>query len=231
MTGRSSRTLKRSGKRKAAGRHSGSKKSTNRTGRGRTAAKPTKEKRLDPVACLELNETKQLVNCLRDRHPELAGEINDLAVALLETVDVEKLATELGDRLRALDLFDATDPDPRSPRYVAPWESAQHTLDSFMKPYIAGLERRIELGLRDAAEATCLGVVLGLHHARETADDGDSLLAHAPDFCANEAEYVVELLGKRSGRLHRRRWSLSAEAESRLPDWSDLFKRRARRKR
>jgi len=149
----------------------------------------------------------------------------------IETVDVDKLATDVGDGLRALDLFDATDPDPRSPRYVAVWESAQHTLDLFMKPYIADLERRIELGLRDAAESNCLGIVLGLYRARESEDDDDALLAHAPDFCSNEADYVVDLLGRQSGRLHRRRWSLPTEARSRLPDWSDLFKSRPRRKR
>jgi hypothetical protein len=174
---------------------------------------------------------RKLIHCLRARHSELSGEIDELAVALLETVDVDELAIKVGDGLRALDLFDATDPDPRSPRYVDLWESAQHTLDLFMKPYLADLERRIELGLRDAAESTCLGIVLGLYRARESEDDGDALLAHAPDFCANEADYVVELLGKQSGRLHSRRWSLPTEARSRLPDWSGLFKSRPRRKR
>jgi len=174
---------------------------------------------------------RKLIHCLRARHSELSGEINELAVELLETVDIDELATKVGDGLRALDLFDATDPDPRSPRYVDLWESAQHTLDLFMKPHIADLERRIELGLRDAAESTCLGIVLGLYHARESEDDSDALLAHAPDFCASEAEHVVERLGKHSGRLHRRRWFLPTEARARLPDWSGLSKSRRRRKR
>jgi hypothetical protein len=174
---------------------------------------------------------RKLIHCLRVRHSELSGEIDELAVELLETVDIDELAIKVGDGLRALDLFDATDPDPRSPRYVDLWESAQHTLDLFMKPYIADLEPRIELGLRDAAVSTCLGIVLGLYHARESENDGDALLAHAPDFCASEADYVVGLLGKQSGQLHRKRWSLPMEARSRLPDWSGLFKSRPARRR
>lgn len=230
MTARSTRTPKRSGKGKAAAQSSRSRKSPKQTGQARRTAKGRKSKP-DPVVHLESGEMRKLIHCLRARHSELSGEIDELAVALLETVDVDELATKVGDGLRALDLFDATDPDPRSPRYVDLWESAQHTLDLFMKPYLADLERRIELGLRDAAESTCLGIVLGLYRARESEDDGDALLAHAPDFCASEADYVVELLCKHSGRLHRRRWSLPTEARSSLPDWSGLFKSRSRRKR
>ncbi len=107
---------------------------------------------------------------------------------VVSAVDAKRLGSELGRRLAALDIFDAADGSPRDGRYVPMWEAAQQTLDGLLEPYLVDLQRRIELGLKEAAQATCLGIVLGLHSARGQASD-DSLLAHAPDFCEKEAHY------------------------------------------
>ncbi len=141
---------------------------------------------------------------------------------LVSAVEAKRLGSELGRRLAELDIFDAADGSPRDGRYVPMWEAAQQTLDGLLEPYLVDLQRRIELGLKEAAQATCLGIVLGLHSARGQASD-DSLLAHAPDFCENEAHYVVELLAKQSGRLHRRRWPLPEGSRALVPGWPWLF--------
>ena len=141
---------------------------------------------------------------------------------LVATVDARSLGSELGRRLAALDIFDAADGAPRDGRYVPMWEAAEQALDALLEPYLTDLQRRVELGLKEAAQATCLGIVLGLHWAQRH-EGSDSLLAHAPDFCANEAWYAVQLLAKQSGRLHRRRWSLPEGSEVLFPDWPWLF--------
>jgi hypothetical protein len=91
------------------------------------------------------------------------------------------------------------------------------------------LKRRIALGRKEAAQSTCLGIVLGLYGARDDSSD-DSLLAHAPDFCENKAHYVVDLLAKESGRLHRRRWDLPDGSEALLADWPWISSRGSPRK-
>ncbi|MCR9095730.1 MAG: hypothetical protein NXI30_16030 [bacterium] len=53
-----------------------------------------------------------------------------------------------------------------------------------MAPYLEDLQQEIELGLEEAAQTTCLGIVIGLYHARE-GDADDSLSAQAPDFSEN----------------------------------------------
>ena len=92
-------------------------------------------------------------------------------------------------------MFDATETAPRDGRYVPIWEAAQQTLDGLLEPYLADLQRRVELGLKEAAQSSCLGIILGLYHARDCASD-DSLLAHVPDFCENEAHYEAGVLAK-----------------------------------
>ena len=151
-----------------------------------------------------------------------------MALEIIETVDAEELGLELGRRLLELDIFDAVDGSRRDGREIPVWEAAQKTLDGLLEPYLIDLQRRVELGLKEAAQSTCLGIVLGLYQARDGASD-DSLLAHAPDFCENEAHYVVGQVAKQSGRLQRRRWPLPEGSQALLPDWPWLFPRSAQR--
>lgn len=196
-----------------------------------TARKPAKPKarKLAPLDQLRSDESTQVLLSLIRRHPKLRSEADELALALIESVDARKVGLELGQRLIDLDIFDVADTAPRDGRYVPMWEAAQQTLDGLLEPYLADLQRRVALGLKEAAQSTCLGIILGLYHARDTASD-DSLLAHAPDFCENEAHYVAGLLAKQSGRLHRRRWQLPDGSQALFPDWPWLFRQGAQRK-
>ena len=138
-----------------------------------------KSRRPAPLERLRADEPRQVLNSLIRRHPELRQEAEELALEIVSAVDAERLGSELGRRLAELDMFDAADGSPRDGRYVAIWDAAQQTLDGLLEPYLVDLQRRIELGLKEAAQATCLGIVLGLHSARDQASD-DSLLAHVP---------------------------------------------------
>lgn len=225
VTARSTKPAKRALKTKTAG----TKSARPKNGAAKKAAKRVANKP-DPVESLRVGEAAQVLQVLSRRHPELRSEIDEISLAMLAAVDTEKLGAALGDRLCSLDFLDAIDPDPRSGRYVAEWDLAQHTLDTLMKPYVSDLQRLIELGLKEAAQSTCLGIIIGLYQARDI-HAGDSLLAHAPDFCENEAHYVAGRLAKQSGRLHRSRWQLPENARSLIPDWPELFPRGVRRKR
>jgi hypothetical protein len=206
-------------------------KKKNSPGKKSTARKPARPKARHPAPLerLRSDESLQVLLSLIRRHPDLAPEADELALALIETVDAKEVGLELGQRLLELDIFDAIDTAPRDGRYVPIWDAAQQTLDCLLEPYLADLQRRVELGLKEAAQSTCFGIILGLYHARGCESD-DSLLAHAPDFCQDEAHYVVGLLAKQSGRLHRRRWSLPEGSDELLSEWPWLFPRGARRK-
>ena len=204
----------------------GKKTSTKKT--ARNPAKP-KSRKVAPIERLCAEEPKQVLQSLIRGHPELRTETEELALTLIGTVDANELGSELGRRLLEIDIFDLTDSSPRDGRYVPIWASAQEALDDLLEPHLADLKRRIELGLKEAAQSTCLGIALGLYCARDYSS-GDSLLVHAPDFCENEAHYVVDLLAKESGRLHRRRWPLPDGSEALLTEWPWIFSRGSRRK-
>jgi len=226
-------TVRKKAKRKAARRK---KKRTIRSTtstaapRTRDRAKPKQRRqKSDVLEKLCGEEAAQIVHALMQRHPDLREEAIELATALVAAVDARKLGSELGQRLLSLDIFDLSNRASREPwRHVEATESAYETLEEVLAPYVNDLERRIDLGLEEAARATCLGIVLGLYHARDPSDD--SLLAHAPDFCEGEASFVVDLLANQSGRLHGARWSLPEGSRDLLPEWDGLFKRRPRRR-
>ena len=197
----------------------------------RATSNPEKAKtrKIAPLKNLRADESTRVLLSLIRRHPELRLEANELALALIENVDARKVGSELGQRLLELDIFDTTDNSRQEGGYVPIWDAVQQTLDELLEPYLVDLQRQIELGLKEAAQSTCLGIVLGLYHAREYPSD-DSLLAHAPDFCEGEAHYVVDLLAKQSGLLHRCRWPLPDGSQELLADWPWLLSRRAKRK-
>lgn len=206
------------GKKKAGSKKKGARKSR---AKGGTVRGP----RSTPLDMLHGEEAKKLLVMLIDRHPELRRDSDELATAILGDVDAETLRKELGQCLRGLDMTELAAYSGRQPwgEYVEPNEAAHRVLDELMQPYLDDLGRRIELGLEDAARSLCLGIVLALYDARGSGSD--SLLAYAPDYCENEAAYAVEILAKKSSRLHRRRWKLPDGSESLLPEWDGLFSR------
>jgi hypothetical protein len=170
------------------------------------------------------DEAIAVLMALIGRHPELRAECEILAKALISEIDPERLAEQLGKRILALDVSDCAGRAGRQPwGYVQPEEAAAEILEELLDPYLEDLRRRIELALESAARSTCLGIVLGLYRARDA--EPSALVAHVPDFCEEQAAYVVEILGKESARRHRCRWKLPDDSEARLPDWDWLFAR------
>ncbi len=61
----------------------------------RKSAKP-KPRRLAPLDQLRSDESTQVLLSLIRRHPELRSEADELALALIESVDAKKVGLELG---------------------------------------------------------------------------------------------------------------------------------------
>ena len=81
------------------------------------------------------------------------------------------------------------------------------------------------MGLHEAAEAICCGIVLDLHKAKGAGSDGP--LGWAPDFPAEEACHaVMQLLGAcpPNGRVAARDHLIEALREL-APDWDEMIAR------
>jgi hypothetical protein len=87
------------------------------------------------------------------------------------------------------------------------------------------MKRRMELGLGNAAEAMCRGIVVGLRRAKEFESDG--ALGWAADFPAEEACNVVEEslracpVTKRKDTRDRLLHALDGD----VPQWSEALHR------
>jgi hypothetical protein len=104
------------------------------------------------VERLKPEEATAVLRHLLEVHPELAGEAEEIARALLQQVDYEDVAVEIEDQIRALDYEDL---NARAGRhewgYVEPAQAAWEILEEALEPFREDMKRHLELGLETEA--------------------------------------------------------------------------------
>ena len=131
---------------------------------------------------------------LLSTHPELVGEAERMAGALLSTVSVEQIACEVESALTGIPLEALAIRAGRLPGrgYVHEYDAAWELLEEGVGPFRADLRRRVALGLDDAATAVPVGIVGGLYRVREP--EPGTVLAYAGDDALPElAASVLDL--------------------------------------
>lgn len=78
--------------------------------------------------------------------------------------------------------------------YVEPTEAAWSLLEAAVEPWLEDITRRARLGLTDAARRIGLGILGALQQIGLHARNDDLLVSWAPDFAAETAGRVVEIL-------------------------------------
>ena len=149
----------------------------------------------------------QVLRRLLDRHPELAGEAEELAAAEGCDVDADEIADEVAFAVLESGYEEL---NARAGRhewgYTEPAAAAREILEEAVQPFLDDLETRIELGFEQAALEVCQGIVEGLYRTRGRG--GDRVLGWAEDYPAEgAAEAVWRLASKRVSR-HGRKWRL-----------------------
>jgi hypothetical protein len=106
------------------------------------------------LARLKPDEGGNVLRALLERHPELVPEAEDIARATVADVDADAVAEDVAQAVLDLDIDDL---EPRAGRkrggYVEPAEAAWELLEEAIDPFLAEMERHIELGFEAAATA------------------------------------------------------------------------------
>lgn len=206
----------------------GTKKSAAPKGSGR--AKP---RRQPPTSTLDKMAPHELASVLRavlTKHPELRAEAEQIATDMIATPSVNDVADEVHDAVTALGIESLHDRAGKQAwGYVEPTEAAWELLGEAVEDVLADMKRRADLGLHEAAEAICCGIVLGLHRTKGANSDGP--LGWAPDFPAEEACHAVAELIRASapkGRGATRNRLVEALLEL-VPSWDEMITRAADR--
>lgn len=193
---------------------------------GRTPAKKRRTGQGRALARLNPTESAQVLRSLLSRHPDLRAEAEELAYALVTTVDHAALAEDVAGAVLGLDLEDMESrAGPQPMGYVEPGEAAFEAPEEAISPFIADMRRLLDLGSVAAAEATCRAIVAGLYSLRDEASH--DVLVWAPDFPLETATYTLSEL--RSGVASHS--SPSAGAPSFVddaPDWAEALARAGR---
>ena len=179
------------------------------------------------VERLKPEEATAVLRHLLEVHPELAGETEEIARALLQQVDYEDVAAEIEDEIRALDFKDL---NARAGRhewgYVEPAQAAWEILEEALEPFHEDMKRHLRLGLETEALEICKGLVLGCYRLSERA--GGDVLGWAPDFPAEAVGHALEVWysgsddpQNRKGR--KKRPPLPADFQQLVPKWISLI--------
>jgi len=173
-----------------------------------------------------------LIGVLR-KHPELEDEASAIALEIVSFPSAEDIADQVIDAVSSPDIDDLNDrAESHSGDYVGPGEAAEELLEEAMEPFFADMKRKVELGLADAAQVVCLGIVTGLYEAKDVESDGPVVtLGWAPDFPSEEAcSAVVELLHAfpKPERASVRGRIIGVLADS-APTWHEAISRAADR--
>ena len=176
------------------------------------------------------HELAGVLRAVLTKHPELCAEAEQIAIDMIAVPSVEDVADEVHDAVTALGIESFHGRAGKHEwGYVEPTEAAWELLTEALEDVLADMKRRADLGLHQAAEAICCGIVVGLHSAKETSSDGP--LGWAPDFPAEEACHAVaELIRVCSPDDRARVRSGLVDALSKLvPGWDEMIRRAAGR--
>jgi hypothetical protein len=181
------------------------------------------------LARLTAEESARVLEVLLGRHQALRGEAEQIATEIVSMPVVAHVVelvhgslTDIGCdavKRRAAD---------REQGQVAPTEAAWELLQQAVEDVTNDMKRRMDLGLVDAAEAVCRGLVIGLHRAQGGGSDG--ALGWAPDFPSQQASRAVSELFRAcpSERKRATRERLLTALSDQAPEWLDMLVRAAR---
>jgi len=173
-------------------------------------------------------ESATILHALLKRHASLMAEAEKLATKLMKTSSSLDIAASVVEAVTSLDLQDLNGRAGATPGgYVEPTDAAWELLEEAVEDFLADMRRRAELGLTDAADMMCRGIIAGLYRAKDK--DSDGPLGWAPDFPAEEACHAVaELLRACPGQTRTavRTRILDALAAD-VPDWAAMLNRTA----
>jgi hypothetical protein len=184
-------------------------------------ASSRRTKRASALKRLQPSEAQEVLDSLLKAHPELRKEAEGVARSLIAEVSFEEVAEQVEWALAHLGLDDLGDrAGKHSWGYVGPTEAAWELLQEAIDPFIAELDRQLELGLWRQALETCKGLVLGLYEVRNKQSDG--CLGWAPDFAGETAaEALKKWLGGQSGR--KKVSFPSSFVDEHVPKWKALI--------
>lgn len=165
----------------------------------RRAAPKRSKQASSVVGSLTLVERGEVLGVLLSAHPELEGEAERVAGALLLSVSVEQIASEVESALVGIpvDALAARAGRVRGRGYVHETDAAWELLEEAIGPFRADLERRAALGVDEAATSVAVGIIAGLHRVREP--EMGTVLAYAGDEAPPELAAGVLDLGARLG--------------------------------
>src|SRR5260370_25747202 len=118
------------------------------------------------VGMLERLDADELAGVLRSllrKHPDLKRDAESMATAVVSSPSVKDIADEVCTNMTSLDVDELSGrAGKHSWGYVEPDQAAQELLEEAIAESIADMNRRMDLGLEAASEATSLGIVTAL---------------------------------------------------------------------
>ena len=185
-----------------------------------------RKKAKDMLDYLGPAECAQVLRELLGRHKDLRGEANEIAESLIDDVSVEAVAEDVAYLVGSIGVEElGSRAGEQSWGYVEPSQAACDLLEKSLEDIRADMKRRVEAGLKPAAEKTCQGIVIGLHEVDGTNSDG--ALGWASEFPAEAAAWSLSILLELFPRSRRRAAGnrVIRGVEEKADSWLEMLER------
>lgn len=140
---------------------------------------------------LSPGDASAILHALASSDATLAAHIAEMAMARFDRVEVEEVAAALYAELEALEVETVWERAGRKRHgYVEPSEAAGQMIEAVLAPFLEDLARYQKLGLRDEANRTCEGLLLGFYLFQH--ESTSKFKDWAPDTPISFAETVVD---------------------------------------
>jgi hypothetical protein len=185
-----------------------------------------RKKAKDALDHLGPAEGIQVLRELLGRHKELRGEANQIAESLIDDVSVEAVAEDVAYLVGSIGIEElGSRAGKQSWGYVEPSQAAWDLLEESLEDIRGDMKRRVEAGMKPAAEKICQGIVIGLHEVDGSISDG--ALGWAPDFPAEAAAWSLSILLELYPQSQRRAAGnrVIGGVEEKADSWVEMLER------
>ncbi len=187
------------------------------------------DQKLKATKSLKGHEGVEVLEELLKKHPQLAGEVEQLARNVLGAVSLEEVADDVAESLKDVDDIDNLNNRAGSTAegYVEPSEAACEICEEALQPFLDDLKRRLKIQDKSGAVIICQGIVLGLYQVK---DAGGGVIEWAGDWLCDEAGSVIDLVLGRDRRhvqsdVNQDRIVFPDSFLQRVPKWASWIRK------
>ena len=186
----------------------------------------SKRDRSEILGMITAKDALTILRCLAEQDGEIAERIDDVAMRIFSSVDIESVASDVQMELESLDVEDVWDRSGSTRHeYVDPGDAAWQMFEDALDPFQDQIERHKQLSMAREAKLVCMGILKGIYDFhKESASEYKDWAVDAP------GEYFSMILHdwQKSTKTRKDLAEMNQFIDENCPDWGASRRKKRR---